>query len=154
MEESQAEGMHCTKCGEFRPLSVFRVRQGKIKQPCKKCYLEYGRRHYQNNKQYYLDKAKRYNEAHRERIQRLFWAYLDEHLCVDCGNTDPRVLEFDHVRGEKAHNVSELKSLKFSWEAILKEIEKCDIRCANCHRIKTFKQFGWKKYWNILDEAL
>ncbi len=150
MEETgQTSGMHCTKCGEFRQLSVFRVRGGKLKQPCKKCYLEYGRRHYENNKQYYVDKAKRFNDAHGERIQRLLWTYLYEHPCVDCGNKDPRVLEFDHVRGEKTHNVSDLKSLKFGWEAILKEIEKCDVRCANCHRIKTFQQFSWRTF----DEA-
>jgi hypothetical protein len=114
MEENTAlEGMHCTKCGEYRLLSVFRIRDGKLKQPCKKCYLEYGRRHYANNKQYYVDKAKRCNDAHWEQTQRLLWAYLHEHPCVDCGNNDPRVLEFDHVRGEKMHNVSDLKSLRF-----------------------------------------
>lgn len=151
MEEiSQAEGMHCTKCGEFRVLSDFRIRRGKSQQPCKKCYLEYGRRHYQNNKQYYIDKAKRYNDAHWDRTHRLLWAYLQKHPCIDCGNTDPRVLEFDHVRGEKTHNVSDLKSLRFGWNAILKEIEKCDVRCANCHRIKTYEQLSWR----ILDAAL
>ena len=102
MEETAAhDGMVCTKCGEYRLLSVFRVRDGKLKQPCKKCYLEYGRRHYRNNKQYYLDKAKRYNDALWEKTRMLVWEYLRQHPCVDCGIADPRVMEFDHVRGVK-----------------------------------------------------
>ena len=60
--------------------------------------------------------------------------YLNEHPCVDCGNTDVRVLDFDHIRGEKRFNISEGILLK--WKDIIKEIDKCDIRCANCHRIR------------------
>ena len=142
-------GMQCTKCGVVRELSVFRIRRGRHQQPCKKCYLEYGRRHYANNKPYYIDKAVRYNAALRQKTRRLIWNYLTEHPCVDCSNSDPRVLEFDHVRGEKTHNVSDLSSLHFCWETILKEIEKCDVRCANCHRLKTFNQFSWR----VFDEA-
>ncbi len=147
MEETgQTSGMHCTKCGEYRQLSVFRVRNGKLKQPCKKCYLEYGRRHYENNKQYYVDKAKRHNDALWEQTGLLVWEYLKAHPCVDCGNSDPRVLDFDHVRGVKKHNISDLKSLHFRWKTIQEEIEKCDVRCANCHRIKTYKQLSWRTF--------
>jgi len=148
-EPGQTSGMHCTKCGEFRQLSVFRVRDGKLKQPCKKCYLEYGRRHYANNKQYYLDKAKRHNDALRKKTRMLVWEYLRQHPCVDCGMADPRVLDFDHVRGVKKHNVSDLKSMHFCWETIQAEIEKCDVRCSNCHRIKNYNHLSWRTY----DEA-
>jgi len=135
--------MLCRRCGQVRDESEFRIRNGKIVMPCKRCYLEYGRRHYQNNKQYYLDKAKRRSDAYWEVVHRLVWNYLSEHPCVDCGNSDPRVLEFDHVRGQKNYNVGDMKRKRFSWESILKEIEKCEVRCANCHRIKTHTQFGW-----------
>lgn len=64
MDDQNNQGtMMCSKCGVLRELSVFRVRRGKHEQPCKKCYLEYGRRHYQNNKQNYVDKARRHNDA-------------------------------------------------------------------------------------------
>ena len=144
MEETgQTSGMHCTKCGEFRLLSVFRVRRGKHEQPCKKCYLEYGRRHYQNNKQYYIDKADKRNAIVLEHVRRVVWEYLREHPCVDCGNNDPRVMEFDHVRGVKKYNVSEMQNQRHTVKALMEEIAKCDVRCANCHRIKTYHQFGW-----------
>ena len=73
----------------------------------------------------------------------MIWAYLSEHPCVDCGSSDPRVLGFDHVRGEKHHNVADMKQLRFSWDRILMEIEECEVRCANCHRIRSYQQFNW-----------
>jgi hypothetical protein len=39
--------------------------------------------------------------------------------------------------------VSALVNGKYSWSKILEEIEKCDVRCANCHRRRTAKQLGW-----------
>lgn len=144
MEENAAlEGMHCTKCGEFRQLSMFRIRRGKHEQPCKKCCSEYGRRHYRNNKQYYIDKADKRNAIVLEQVRRIVWEYLRNHPCVDCGNDDPRVMEFDHVRGVKKYNVSEMQNQRHTVKALMEEIAKCDIRCANCHRIKTYHQFGW-----------
>lgn len=138
--------MQCTKCGVVRELSVFRMRRGKHEQPCKKCYLEYSRRHYQNNKQYYIDKAKKRNGVIWEKTGQLVWDYLLEHPCVDCGDNDPRTLDFDHVRGEKLNNVSDLRSMHYSWKSIQEEIAKCEVRCVKCHRIKTFVQFSWRVF--------
>ena len=135
----------CNKCSEFKALSAFRLRRGLPDQPCKKCALEYGRRHYQNNKQYYVDKADKRNADVLIRVRRLVWEYLQEHPCVDCGNADPRVMEFDHVRGVKKYNVSEMQNQRHTVKALMEEIAKCDVRCANCHWIKTYKQFQWHK---------
>jgi hypothetical protein len=56
------------------------------------------------------------------------------------------VLEFDHRdRTTKRHDVSTLVRKKFSWSTILAEINKCDVVCANCHRRRTARQFGWHK---------
>ena len=56
--------------------------------------------------------------------------------CMDCGNRfPPHVMDFDHVRGEKLMTVSGLGGT--STSRVLREIEKCDIVCANCHRIRT-----------------
>jgi hypothetical protein len=57
---------------------------------------------------------------------------LAEHPCVDCGETDPVVLEFDHVRGKKKFNISGNAYAKSDQE-LEKEIAKCEVRCRNCH---------------------
>jgi AraC-like DNA-binding protein len=69
--------------------------------------------------------------------------HLLEHPCVDCGESDIRCLDFDHVRGEKKYCVSELMSRRASLGVIVVEIDKCEVRCANCHRRKTAKQLGY-----------
>ncbi len=59
--------------------------------------------------------------------------------CVDCGNNDWRVLQFDHV-GKKRGNLSEMANGGFAISSLIREIEECVIRCANCHQIKTWHQ--------------
>jgi 5-methylcytosine-specific restriction endonuclease McrA len=64
-----------------------------------------------------------------------------EHACVDCGETDAVVLDFDHLR-DKVNDVSSLVALRRPWEEVLEEIEKCEVRCANCHARKTARELG------------
>jgi hypothetical protein len=57
--------------------------------------------------------------------------------CADCGYaTDPDALEFDHVRGAKIGTVNYLVS-SGSLERLLDEIDKCEVVCANCHRLRS-----------------
>jgi hypothetical protein len=63
--------------------------------------------------------------------------YLENKACIDCGNSDIRVLEFDHVRGVKLYHVSYMIQKAYKLDLVKDEIEKCDIRCCNCHRIVT-----------------
>jgi len=81
----------------------------------------------------------------RKRNRDFLLEYLLIHPCVDCGEDDPIVLDFDHVKGKKFKNVGRLCINGFSTDSIKKEIDKCDVRCANCHRRKTAKEFGWYK---------
>lgn len=85
-----------------------------------------------------------WKKADRAMKRAFLLGYAQRCGCADCGETDPRVLEFDH-RGQdtKLRSVSHLVSFNYSVDAILREIKKCEIRCANCHRIRTGKQLGW-----------
>jgi len=78
-------------------------------------------------------------ERHR-RWQALLLQYLEEHPCVDCGEDDVVVLEFDHLR-DKARGISKMRNHR--WESVLAEIAKCEVVCANCHRRRTARRGGW-----------
>ena len=59
---------------------------------------------------------------------------------MDCGEDNPLVLDFDHVAGKKVMNISDMSRTCYSRETIMKEIDKCEVRCSNCHRIVTAKR--------------
>ena len=58
--------------------------------------------------------------------------------CIDCGYAEhAEALQFDHTGRDKKGNVSDLIRSDYSWKTIMEEIDKCEIRCANCHAVKT-----------------
>lgn len=75
---------------------------------------------------------------------RRLYDFLSANPCVDCGETDPLVLEFDHVRGEKFKEVGRMT--QYSWDKIVTEVAKCEVRCGNCHKIKTAERANFHKY--------
>jgi|SRR3989338_2809541 len=80
-------------------------------------------------------------KRHRIRIRGRLLAFLSAKACVDCGERDPIVLEFDHsIPQKKFKSISKMLSGHYSWNALEKEMKKCEIRCANCHRRKTYIQ--------------
>lgn len=59
--------------------------------------------------------------------------------CMDCGiKYPPYVMDFDH-KGDKVFEIAAASSAFMSLEKLVKEINKCDVACSNCHRIRTFK---------------
>lgn len=65
-----------------------------------------------------------------------FLSELKNIPCLDCGGTFPsECMDFDHVRGEKKFTLR--NGMTRSKQTLLEEIAKCDIVCANCHRIRT-----------------
>jgi hypothetical protein len=137
----------CSKCGRFLPLSEFHLRhdtKGTYRSDCKECRSEYHRLYYQQNRERYRQHQRRNQPARRHRNRQRLFEYLADKYCVDCGERDRTVLELDHVHGEKHFNVGSMVSA-FSWERILKELAKCEVRCANCHRRKTARDFKWFK---------
>jgi 5-methylcytosine-specific restriction endonuclease McrA len=95
------------------------------------------------NRQRYIDAAGRHKRTVvAERIDFLI-AYLHEHPCVDCGETDPVALEFDHLRDKKFGIAAGLRDRE--WQSVLDEMAKCEVVCANCHRRRTAKRGGFAR---------
>ena len=88
--------------------------------------------------------------ARREQVQSYLVQYLRSHPCVDCGETDIVVLDFDHVTGVKITDVGAMLSQGWGLDAIKTEITKCEVRCANDHRRVTAQRAGT---WRALIES-
>lgn len=137
----------CTKCKKEKSVNDFnfKIKAIKLRQyQCKECTRTLVRSHYRRNRNYYLKKAQKHNLVNRLEAQNYIRNYLSRHSCIDCGESDITVLEFDHIK-DKFKAVSSLMRGRYSLHKIQEEIKKCDVRCANCHRKKTSKQFGWFK---------
>lgn len=140
----------CNRCGNVKESKEFRKKKSNVdglQNWCKTCVDEYQKEYRHHPSSNY---NKNYWKQKRKEIRAKVFRYLLEHPCVDCGEKDPIVLEFDHVRGDKEYNISSMISGVFAWERIEQEIEKCDVRCANCHRRKTAKQFGYYGKTDVL----
>ena len=137
----------CTKCSEIKSLEDFAWKNQSKNQRntwCKACMKIYDR--LRQESKVYLERKNTLAKARQTVARYYILNILKNSSCIDCSNDNPIVLEFDHRDPDsKSYNISEM--LDFSTETIQKEIDKCDIRCANCHAIKTAKQFG---YWKTL----
>lgn len=135
---------NCTRCGVLKGIDNFHTRSdnGRPYSYCKECHRKYTKTHYLNNKKYYIDKATKHNISATLVARKWLNDYLSVNPCVDCGNSDIEVLQFDHKdRSLKSGEVS--KFLSYSLNRLQEEVFKCEVRCANCHIKKTRRQLGW-----------
>lgn len=135
----------CQRCGVDRPFAEFQLRRkatGELQPWCMNCMAQYKRQWYSLNRETHIAHvtAMRLETARVNRAR--VYAYLAGHPCVDCGQADPVVLEFDHVSGEKYHDVGHMVTGGLTWDAIEREIAKCTVRCVNCHRRKSAREQG------------
>lgn len=138
----------CSKCGQWKNEEEFNWRWkalGKRHAACRACHKLERDNYYENTREKYIAGVMISKNARREEGRRYINDYLSTHLCVDCGEGDPVVLEFNHVRGKKRDSIAQLIVNSSPIEVIQAEIDKCDVVCSNCHRRRTAKQFGWKK---------
>ncbi len=133
----------CGRCGELKPIEDFawrRKEKGERQSHCRKCQSAYHRQHYLANKERYIAQARDWKATLRLERTRFLFAYFAEHPCSDCGETDPVVLEFDHL-SDKAFDIGQSLSYR-RWETILSEMEKCEVVCRNCHRRRESRRSG------------
>jgi hypothetical protein len=125
----------CARCGEEKPTSEFGWKnkaKGWLRSYCRPCLAENSREHCAANKPSYRARTMRRKRQQRANRSNFLVEYFKSHPCVDCGETDPLVLEFDHLRDKEFDIGHEFTSRP--WHQVLAEIEKCDVACANCHR--------------------
>ena len=139
----------CGVCGYRKRIEEFNFRnksEGLRHRYCRDCGKEYTGSHYQRNRDYYIEKARRNSARARKSSREQVVEYLKTHPCVECGETEIVVLQFDHVKGEKKREISYMVRKGASWNTIKIEISKCEVRCANCHARRTAMQRGFHAY--------
>lgn len=117
----------CCRC-KIRPRNTQSTQNGSYCRPCRsEVQVAYAKRHgYKDSKE-------------RKSKLRQFIIDAKRVPCTDCENSYPwYVMDFDHTQGEKAFNISTAAAKRLSLTKIQNEISKCEVVCANCHRIRTF----------------
>ena len=110
----------------------------------------YNQKSSRDGKQRYCKECHDLRNRRTHQLKRKFLVeYLSQKGCSECPEKDPVTLEFDHVSGSKLLCVSTMISAGFSLKRIKEEIEKCVVRCANCHRRKTAKEQGWYDFYAL-----
>lgn len=127
----------CPKCGNEK--------ENPARSYCRECQREFDRDDYAKNKKAYIERAAKNGARYKQEMYEWLLKYFRTHPCVDCGETDPVVLDFDHRDGADKDDIVSKMICEKRYKAALKEVKKCDVRCSNCHRRRTAKQQGW--YW-------
>lgn len=138
----------CSKCKKIKSLEQFNKNKWKgdgLQSDCKDCSKSISRAYYAINAEKQCKQIHAARKIRRKIHQKFILDYLKSHPCFHCGESDPIVLEFDHLRN-KRKNLSHMIGGSDSIDSIKKEIEKCQVLCANCHRRKTAKDYKWYKY--------
>ena len=124
----------CTKCGKELPLTEFNFRdksKGTYRAMCKECLHKRKNELYQTKyKERYRDKLRDNKKKHRELIRQKI-KELKSCGCAICGEKDECCLDFHHLY-EKDFNIGNCRDITI--DTLLKEIQKCIVLCANCHR--------------------
>ena len=126
----------CTRCGQIKRKVEFardnRNTKSGIKSYCKEC-----------------DNKRPDKDTRKLRNKNFVYEYLHKNPCVNCGITDIRVLEFNHIKPGKVADVTDLMHRGVSIRRITEEIDKCEVRCRNCHKERTWEQ---NNYWKEFEE--
>ena len=140
MVAAMVEDRRCSVCGAAEGTVDFPARGAR----CLGCRRAGVRDHYRRNRAYYLDKARERQARVITETRLWLLGYLMTNPCVDCGEADPVVLEFDHrSTATKTAAVAVLARSGYPLQRVQQEVALCDVRCANCHRRRTHAQRGW-----------
>jgi hypothetical protein len=132
----------CSNCKDVRSFDDFQRRNSKnnfsLYSWCKECHAKHQKWAREPNKKKSNERIQELRAIRREEIRETIIKHLRQNPCAKCNEKDILVLEFDHRDPKtKEFCISQAIGLVPSLERLEKEIAKCDILCANCHKRKT-----------------
>ena len=136
------ESKKCSNCKiekDFNQFNKDKNKKGGVGNVCKDCNKLYMNSYYQSNKERLGKETYKNKQKNKVDNREKMFEYLNSCECKDCGNSDVRVLEFDHI-GKKKRSVNQLLQEGRGWNRILEEIELCEVVCSNCHKIRTYSR--------------
>lgn len=136
----------CTNCQTEKDISEFRPNKTKkdgYQHYCGECDRNFQQQWYRKNKERLVNKAKISNKRNNANMHIFMLDFLQGKSCLRCGEDNILVLEFDHLKDKKFQLSSMANRSK---NQVIEEISKCQILCANCHKIKTHEQRNTYKW--------
>lgn len=135
----------CNRCKETKPVSEFNKKRESGVQPyCRPCQGEYQREYYESGRGAVLENIYGNRKKRKKDIRLFLGDYYATHPCVDCGETDITVLDFDHLL-EKNFGINKAIADVMSIDKIKAELENGEVRCSNCHRrITAERSRNWR----------
>jgi len=133
----------CGRCRTVKPVEEFGLHRGRRsgrQQACRSCRVEVAAASYLSTRDRHNPKRAVWTARNVAANQGWVLGYLSTHPCVDCGLADVRVLEFDHVAGKDAGVSVLIRATTVAKLAA--EVARCDVGCANCHRVRTYVRAG------------
>ena len=133
----------CSKCNQTKSESEFNKKKKSLDGlncQCRQCENQSGRNHYNKNKKYYIDKA-------ANQVQKMidwFENYKSKCQCEICGESHPSTFDFHHIDSSQKDDCISILVRRGSMKRLQKELPKCKVFCANCHR-----KFHWNEKQNL-----
>ena len=130
----------CGKCKQAKPTVEFSKNSTKpdgLQGQCKECKRKTDAAGYKKNKIWYDERNRKVKIVNKE-----FVRSAKDVPCADCGlKYPPYVMDFDHLNSAiKVNNISAMAGQGWSLKRIKEEIDKCEVVCSNCHRIRTWNR--------------
>lgn len=131
----------CCHCGFPKDEDDFHFRnkaKGTRQPYCKECKKGFSKAWYTSHKADHKKVVQRNNRRYQQETRKIIDKIKDK-PCADCGHRFPSVvMDFDHVDPtSKLFSIANRMARTVSLEVLLAEISKCEVVCANCHRLRT-----------------
>jgi hypothetical protein len=117
---------------------AFHRRHGGLQTWCKDCRRSYDAEYWRRTR---VERLRKRRIRRRELIA-WYRKLKQDRPCADCEATfHHAAMHWDHLPGAaKCSEISNMVLRGFRREAILDEIDKCELVCANCHAVRTFNR--------------